>query len=656
MASNEPKATFSFRFDSEPEKLAASAKEVETFRAAMAKSDLVIKDAVNSLKRLQGKSAEVVAARKQLKSIIASEKDVMSKNSLALAKLGTTFEKATKIHDENARKIADRQKQVSEGFSPLTSKLGIFGDMLKGTASTEALVAAGMLGIAAAVAAVSAALVAGVAMFAKWALGAANAARSLGLMREAASGSAQNAANLGSQIDDLAAKVPTSKVALNEMANSMLKAGIGGGQLVDTLNAVAIASATLGNAAGAKLQSFVERSRISQRFQLNPMELQGTGLKFDDVAQALAKNLKVGLKDARAALASGAVKLTDGAKALRTAVESKLGGIALRQMLDLNVMGEKLKETLDSMTDGIHLEPLLEGIKDVLSVFDGSTQSGAALKDMVTVLGNSLAQTAKDGAPLVKNVLRGMIIAGLDITIAFYKVRNSLRDTFGNNKLIKNVDWLNLALMTGKVIMYSVAAAVAVVGVAIAALASPFFDLAIAIDDVPKRGAKLIAWFNEIDWKATGLAIVDGLVNGLNDGTSRLINGVKSLAQSAKDTFKKALGIASPSKVFADFGRNTTEGFAIGVDQSSGMADDAVAAMVDTPQLPAGSGKAAAAGGGTSITIAQGAIQITVHGGGKDLTSESLAQKLSDADFIAKLIRGLQDFGAAAGAPVPAGG
>jgi tape measure domain-containing protein len=84
-----------------------------------------------------------------------------------------------------------------------------------------------------------------------------------------------------------------------------------------------------------------------------------------------------------------------------------------------------------------------------------------------------------------------------------------------------------------------------------------------------------------------GSAIVEGLAKGVLSGVSSVISALVSVAESALSAAKKVLGIASPSKVFADeVGDQIPEGIAVGVVRSQSVATDAVAAtgnaLVDT--------------------------------------------------------------------------
>ncbi|SDG22304.1 phage tail tape measure protein, TP901 family, core region [Onishia taeanensis] len=73
----------------------------------------------------------------------------------------------------------------------------------------------------------------------------------------------------------------------------------------------------------------------------------------------------------------------------------------------------------------------------------------------------------------------------------------------------------------------------------------------------------------EIPEKFIGLgnAIVDGLMAGIDAKFQALKDKVSSLTDGVSGWFKDALGINSPSRVFAGYGRNTLEGYQQGLEQ-----------------------------------------------------------------------------------------
>ncbi|MFD0329751.1 hypothetical protein ACFQZC_20045 [Streptacidiphilus monticola] len=82
-----------------------------------------------------------------------------------------------------------------------------------------------------------------------------------------------------------------------------------------------------------------------------------------------------------------------------------------------------------------------------------------------------------------------------------------------------------------------------------------------------------------------GASIVEGIINGVENAASSLFSSLKNLASGALNAAKSALGINSPSKVFASVvGVSIPEGIAKGVDDHAMVAHNAVKKM--TAALP----------------------------------------------------------------------
>lgn len=74
--------------------------------------------------------------------------------------------------------------------------------------------------------------------------------------------------------------------------------------------------------------------------------------------------------------------------------------------------------------------------------------------------------------------------------------------------------------------------------------------------------------FQSVKWTSVGSNIISGIINGISAGASSLFNSLKNLASNALESAKSALGINSPSKVFARVvGLSIPEGIALGVDR-----------------------------------------------------------------------------------------
>ena len=78
-----------------------------------------------------------------------------------------------------------------------------------------------------------------------------------------------------------------------------------------------------------------------------------------------------------------------------------------------------------------------------------------------------------------------------------------------------------------------------------------------------------------------GKAIVMGIWDGISKAASGFITKFKTwIKENLVNVIKRVLGIASPSKVFAGFGRNTVDGFIKGIDERSGKMKQRMASLI----------------------------------------------------------------------------
>ena len=76
-----------------------------------------------------------------------------------------------------------------------------------------------------------------------------------------------------------------------------------------------------------------------------------------------------------------------------------------------------------------------------------------------------------------------------------------------------------------------------------------------------------------------GQQCLQGFVSGLTTNTDYMSDSIKTFTKGMIDTFKKQLGIHSPSKVTKKLGAYTAEGFADGIEANTKMVSDAVEKM-----------------------------------------------------------------------------
>lgn len=91
--------------------------------------------------------------------------------------------------------------------------------------------------------------------------------------------------------------------------------------------------------------------------------------------------------------------------------------------------------------------------------------------------------------------------------------------------------------------------------------------VAFVVVEIPKIISSIVSEFKKLpgELRKLGKFIWDGLINGLKDAWSTVTNGIKSFTDGFVNGFKDALGIHSPSTVFAEIGGYIDQGLANGI-------------------------------------------------------------------------------------------
>lgn len=659
-------ARFDLEVNTDASSAGPAASALETLAAKIKEDQKALGELQKAMKNLQGGTNVGIEAFKQLQAQIDAKKSGLAASSESYLALGGNLGQMATKAKGSAEAVAKARQKVEEAQMAEVKKLQEAnlkrhdedasarvalekkaGDELKkvNAASingmTEAAFQAGTAqqAIAAAVVAIVAAIAVAVVVLARFALAAADAARSAGILREAATGSAGAASRLDKEISILASRVPTARAELERLANELARSGLSGNALETALSAIATTSAVMGSAAGSALQGIVDRARMSKRFLLSAFDLQGTGLKIQDVGAAVAKRLGISVQAAIAALQNGQIKLADGLAGLDDAVQAKFGAAAAKQMLAFPTQIAKAKENLDRLFVGVKIEKFLGALHEVLSLLDENTASGRALKAIFESLLNPIFEAIGARGGLARAFFQGMIIIALQFAIGVMKVKKALSEAFGGSTA--GISNFQVAMTVGKVaavalgavlgaltILFGLLAAAVflvalpfiIFGAAVVAVGYGIYQLGSWISGMlgkvaaigPTMGSSLgevlttianfvtdaVMYLGNLPIRALEAAgnFVLGLVQGIMTGKGPVADAVKSLASSAVGAITTALGIHSPSRVMAKLGTYTSEGFAEGVEAGAPDVKATMEATVEPP-APGGKGRGQAVGG-----------------------------------------------------------
>jgi hypothetical protein len=511
-----------------------AAQSLELLRKKLTEDTDALRAMQSAMRNLQGGAAVNIETFRKLRDQITAQKAAVAAGQERYIKLGGSFKDLSKKGGESAqglKHLLDAAKGTAGPMGGLFERVNLL---------TKSLGAAGLAGVAvvavAGLAILAAGIVALIAKLAEFALVSADAARSQSLLLEGlvATNPAwiKNASSAG-ELEDAIGRVSNS-VAISQdkvfgYATELYKAGLRGGELEEALDAASISASVLGDTAAS---SFIDSAK-------------------------------------------GVKELGGSVSNLAAQVKGKLGPTAAAQMLALSTQTAKFHEHLSGLFEGVAIEKFLGALHDVLSVFDQTTITGKALKTLVETIFNPIFAAAETLGPVLKAFFQGMVIGALLVTIAVLKIRNAIRDAFGDESK-SSIDYIKLATDAGVIaigflvgILAVLVGALAAVGAAAYAIVKPF----------------LLAYefASSIDWGALGTSIVDGIIGGITGAAGRLVDSVKGLGESAINSIKGTLGIGSPSKVFAGIGIDTAAGYAQGVDQGADGVADATASMVSIP-------------------------------------------------------------------------
>jgi hypothetical protein len=498
-----------------------------------------------------------------------------------------------------------------------------------------AIAAAAVLATAAVVAFTAGLVALGVAG-AKLALSAAGARKDLEITLEAMLGSQEAAARTTDGINRITNEVAITTEKARALVSSLATAGLKNeAVLLGTVKAIGQAESVV-EGAGAKLEAIIQRSQtpkawltpmgvqLRKVFQISPEDLQGTGVTIQEFYKELGGRIGKSTAEIRFMLAYGRISAEEGTKALNAAVDKKLGGAAEKKMLGLNNQLTRLKQNFTQMFEGVKVEGFLRAIKAVIDVFDQTTVSGKSLKVLVEGVFNPLFQMIENGAPTVKIFLKGLAILGLEVYIAFKPLLKSL-GLIGKSGQSDQEGLMQRTIEIGEAAGKAAKKLADMIQklvelnehIPISKAAWEGFKLALetALDPIgaltdragqlgKNIGSKLLEAVPK--WFDAGKSLVRGLINGVTQAGTELIDSVRSLGDRALKAFKDKFKIASPSRVTMGFGANISMGLAHGIKAKAGVAQEQMAKVIPIaafrggrPALPPPRAVAPAAQGGS---------------------------------------------------------
>lgn len=513
----------------------AHAEAVAEWRRAEAALDA---EAV-ALKGLEGAAKEAAAAQKQLVSTQGNLNKLSRASAQSLSEQAAAERKAAK---------------EAEGFVPAAKQWGDFTDAISTSEGRAILAAGAVLGLVTAVAAITAAALAGTVALAGYAVSLADTKREAELTTAAAETLAPGLVELRGDFAALSDETGASATDLRAWTKQLDQAKVKAEDLPAALRAVALADAALGKGQG--VGEFLDR-----------------------------------------------LKETQGAAGDVSAEFEALAPIVRKRMMGLSAQSAKLSKNFGDLFGGLDIEPVLEGFRILVDLFDKNTAAGQAMKFLFEEIFQPLIDQATNAAYVIEAFVLGFLIGLTKLYIELKPAIRAIGEFFGFEDT-SLTDTLDMAKQAGELIAPVIAAitfaflalvgaigtVVGVMGaIAAAFIALPVYmnEAAQAVGNIFGNAIKLLISLVTgvpAQFSGFGADMMQGLANGITGAAGAVVAAVTGAAQGAINAARSALGIASPSKVFAEIGGYTAEGFAEGVDDGASKAQDAMAAMVEPPE------------------------------------------------------------------------
>jgi hypothetical protein len=356
----------------------------------------------------------------------------------------------------------------------------------------------------------------------------------------------------------------------------------------------------------------------------------GLGVGLEKMASQLGagKAAALGASVAIAAIAAATIAAAVGVGALVVKGLDALIGSSEEATASM----KKLKSNFKGLFSGLKTAGLVKALDQIGREFSEQEITGRALK----VVFESIFQPALDALVALQPLI---IRAFLQLEIWALKGLIAIKPYGSTITMVAKWFGVFAAVVVG-VVAVAIGVFVVALGVAAAAIGAATFAIgwlitnftqipgivigaiSSAFNFVVTKIGEVVAWLQGLSLSGIGQALIDGLVAGITGGAGAILNAMTGAVSGAIDGAKKLLGIASPSKVFAEIGANTAAGMAQGVDAGSTDVASSVDAMLAPPSAAPAATAPAGSGGGHTFTF-------NISGSAAD--GDSIAAKVREA-------------------------
>lgn len=314
-------------------------------------------------------------------------------------------------------------------------------------------------------------------------------------------------------------------------------------------------------------------------------------------------------------------------------------------MGDLGVISEKLGHNVALIFSGPAITAAVTAfeadVKEIADMFSQSNTVGKALAAVMSTIFPSLLSSAHGAVPGVKTLITGMALGALNMANAFLQVKIAMKGAFSGLSSIPmgNVDMLKVGMYGIYVVAAVAAVSIGMFALAIGAMAAPFVLAGILVYRIIDAVSELYGTISGLDLGPAAASMIDGLVNGIVSGSSKVIGAIKSLGTNMISAAMNSIDAHSPSKAFYQVGSFGVQGYQNAWEDGKSAVDSSVKSALTPPDsVPGGVGGSS---GGHTFNV-----QIIVDGSGT-------AAEIGDAVEV-RFRKFLQSLATQAGAAVPA--
>jgi hypothetical protein len=519
-------------------------------------------------------------------------------------------------------------KKLEAALQPLAGESGALGKALAAIGPEGLIAAAGIGAIVIAATAAGAAIGYMGSKLLELGIQASEAKGDVTRSLELLYGSEKAALHTYRVLESLTGQIAISQDRVMELADTLIKAGqVNGNAMVRSIETIGKAEAARAGA-GKVLEGVITRATSSRMFSVSRSELMQVGLSYKQLAAEVAKGVGMTTGEAELRLRTGGVRVKEGLEALGRVVDAKMGDLAMKKFQTVGYQTQRLKDGFMRLFEGVNGAPFARLLMQIANALSDSTVTGAALRDIIKRIFDSMSDAAEAALPYMSTLFEGSILLAYKLYNATYPIEVSLRKMFKNvdtgsfeDKMLLAIDTVGrLATGMGKVLGYTplwktLGVVIGLLNLPLIITTAAFFGLGYGIGFALDKGKDLLKAWGNMPTEAFNLAgdIISGFVNGITSGAGRAADALKDMATNALKKFKHVFDSHSPSRVMRLEGLNIDAGLAEGVNDNAHVPVDAVGDMSRNAVDAAKGGASGAALPVAKVGASAAPIQLTLH-------------------------------------------